>query len=177
MKKLWGILRIDLVEFNANFKVKRFISYYPEPMALGADAFAIPWGDKIFYEIWPFCLLNRVIQKTELEKAEWIDIVSIFTTQPWFSKLMKLLIKIPVKLPSNHLFSPYRKKNLPQLSQMKMVTCYLSADRMKCRALLEKLQMPLLLPGERGPTPNMIPISDNRLNIATMNVWISLHPL
>lgn len=51
MKKLWGILRIDLVEFNANFKVKRFISYYPEPMALGADVFAIPWGDKIFYEM------------------------------------------------------------------------------------------------------------------------------
>ena len=37
--KLWETLRIELVASRANFKVKRFISYYPDPIALVVDAF------------------------------------------------------------------------------------------------------------------------------------------
>lgn len=40
-----GSPSIDLFVSRANFKVKRFISFYPDPMALRVDAIAIPRGE------------------------------------------------------------------------------------------------------------------------------------
>ena len=40
---------IDLFASRANFKVVKYISYYPDPDATGVDAFATSWSDLQFY--------------------------------------------------------------------------------------------------------------------------------
>ena len=42
-----GNSKNNLFGSGTNFKVRKSISYYPDPMALGADVFTIPLRDKI----------------------------------------------------------------------------------------------------------------------------------
>ena len=73
---------IDLFASRANFKVVKYISYYPDPDATGVDAFATSWSDLQFYAFPPFAIISKVISKIENEKAEGILVVPIFTTRP-----------------------------------------------------------------------------------------------
>ena len=75
------------------------------------------WNTENFYAFPPFSLISRVLQKIENENAEGILIVPAFTTQPWFPRLLRLLIKPPVKLPNSRdsLYFSFRRKEQPQL--------------------------------------------------------------
>lgn len=60
----------------SEFKIKRFISCYLDPMKTGVDAFAIPWNMKVF----TLFQYHRIIPKLELHKTMGIVIISILTT-------------------------------------------------------------------------------------------------
>ena len=55
-----GNFKNKLFSSKTNFKVKRSVSYYPHPMALGTDVFAITSNklNKVFQHSF---LLNRII--------------------------------------------------------------------------------------------------------------------
>ena len=108
-----------------------------------------------FYAFPPFSLISMVLQKIENENAEGILIVPAFTTQPWFPRLLRLLIKPPVKLPNSRgsLYFPFRRKEQPQLPNMKLMACLVSGDHMKSKVFQQRLQIFSSTPGELGLKP------------------------
>ena len=93
---------IYLFASRANFKVDKYILYYPDADAEGYDAFAISWSDLQFYAFPSFAIISKVISKIENEKAEGIMVVPIFTTQIWFPRVMRQLIDYSLLLPDSN---------------------------------------------------------------------------
>ena len=106
-----------------------------------------------------------VLQKIEKENAKRILIVPAFTTQIWFTRLLRLLTKPPVKLPNSRdsLYFPFRRKEQPQLPNMKLMTCLVSGDSMKTKVFQQRLQIFSSTPAELGLNPNMEHILKNGL--------------
>ena len=95
----FGLPDVDLFASRANFKLKPYISYYSDPEESSVNAFAFKWSGRKFYAFPLFSIIARVITKVEREQANGILIVRIFTTQAWFSRLLRLLVEKPLLLP------------------------------------------------------------------------------
>jgi hypothetical protein len=56
--------------------------------------------------------LGSCVQKIRMEKTKWIVIAPLWPTQPWFTRLMKLLIDNPIIISKikNLLKIPYQDK-------------------------------------------------------------------
>ena len=55
-----------------------------------------------FYVFPPFSCIPQVINKMELESATGILVVPLFTTQPWFTRLLKIVTSEPLLLPKSY---------------------------------------------------------------------------
>ena len=89
---------VDLFASRANFKVDKYISYYPDPDAKSGDAFAISWSDLQFYAFPPFAIISKDISKPKMKTHREFWLYLIFTTQIWFPRVMRLLIDYPLLL-------------------------------------------------------------------------------
>ena len=136
--------------------------------------FICNWNIQNFYAFPPFSLISRVLQKIENENANGILIVPAFTTQPWFPRLLRLLIKPPVKLPNSRdsLYFPFRRKEQPQLPNMKLMACLVSGDSMKTKVFQQRLQIFSSTPGELGLNPDNEHILENGLGFVLNNKLI-----
>ena len=87
---------IDMFASRLNYKCERYVAWQPDPFAEAVDAFSLDWGnEQLIYIFPPFCIINRVLQKIDLDRANAIVIVPYWTTQPWWSKLLNLLTDMP----------------------------------------------------------------------------------
>lgn len=68
------------------------------------------WENLNSYMFPPFSLITKVLNKTQLEKAECIMLFPMWKSQPWFPMLEKMLSSEIVILNPNHslLLSPFR---------------------------------------------------------------------
>ena len=158
------LIYIDLFATRINIKCRRYDSYSHEPEAAGTDAFLCNWNMENFYTFLPFSLIHQVLtKKNENENAEGILTVPAFTTQPWFPRLLRLLIRPPVKLPNSRdsLYFPFRRKEQPQLPNMKCM--HVSGDHMETKVFQQRLQKFSSTPGELGLNSNMEHILKNGL--------------
>ena len=124
---------IDLFASRTNKQLDRYISWRPDPFAVAVDAFSVNWTNMNAYIFPPFCMIELVLQKIVLDRAEQaIIIVPYRTTQPWFTKLGKLLTKCPFLLPrsSNTLHHPTLNKD-HKLRKLQLIACSISGDNMK----------------------------------------------
>ena len=128
---------IDLFTSRGNNKVKRFYSFYPDPLASGVDAFSFDWSQDIIYAFPPFNLIPFALQTIGNDTL----IVSIFVNQSWFTRLFTLLIKEPLWLSSSDisLSFPYRRKSIPYLPNTRLIACYMSGDACKSRIFPRKI--------------------------------------
>lgn len=119
-KKL--IPKIDLLASRINFKISTLDTH-----AFVVDAFSIGWTDFRFCAFLPFSIIGRMLQKVENEMAG-ILIACLFSTLAWLPKLMKLLIRRPVKLPKTHDYFhfPLSPKWELHLVKMQLIGCYIS---------------------------------------------------
>ena len=62
------------------------------PDSVGTDAFSFSWQCEFFYAFPPFSITHTVLRKIENEQAEGIIIVPLFTTQPCFIRLLRILV-------------------------------------------------------------------------------------
>ena len=62
-----------------------------------------------------------VLRKIENEQAEGIIIAPFITTQPWFTRLLRILVSDPVTLPTSKkaLYFPYRRKTISEMPDVK----------------------------------------------------------
>ena len=78
---------------------KKESSYNIEPEAIGIDAFSYRWSNETFYAFLLYAILSQVFSKTEAEMATGVLIVPLFTTQSWFTRLLRLLIHEALLIP------------------------------------------------------------------------------
>ena len=101
MKCFPGIT-VDLFASHLNNKLPTYVSWLPDKNALHCDAFTLNWFDLgCVYAFPPFNLIGKVLKKVELDGCEMVLIVPEWKTQYWFSKLMSMLVDVPLFLPRN----------------------------------------------------------------------------
>ena len=106
------------------------------------DAFSCSLSEEQFYAFPPFSLILRCLKEIEMEEGEGIIIVPAWPTQPWYPKLMSLLVETPRLLPVTRgtLFLPSRPSQPhPMEGKLKLIACKLSGNPLRSKAFLQKL--------------------------------------
>ena len=81
---------IDLFATRLNIQLERYVSYQPDPQAIGTDAFTLSWHNEQLHCFPPFSCVNRCLQKIQREKATGIIIAPKWPTQPFYPVLQHL---------------------------------------------------------------------------------------
>lgn len=125
----FGQPEIDLFASNSNNKCKSYVSWKPDPGCVTVDSFTICWRGVFFYAFPPFCLINKVVDKIIIDKAEGILVVPLWISQPWYPVFKKLLIKKPLIFPpeKNMLLSPFREPH-PRWRNISLAAGHLSGQ-------------------------------------------------
>ena len=145
---------IDLFASRLNFQITPYVTWRAEPGAVHTDAFTLNWASyACFYAFPPFCLIGRILTKVEHDQAFGILIAPLWHTQPWFPRMLKLLVKHPCVLPfqSDLLSLPFSDRPHPLRSHLKLIACLLSGKPSDNREFLDKLPNSSWRPGEQPP--------------------------
>ena len=175
----FGPVTIDLFASRVNCKVNRYYSYNLEPEAIGIDAFSYCWSNEIFLAFPPFAIISKVLSKIEAEMATGVLIVPLFTTQSWFTRLLRLLIHEPLLLPKSNtsLYFPYRRKIMPTLPNVALIACLVSGNCTKTKAFQMKLQRQSYSHGDQTLNVNMTHTGNNGYNFVLKGCVIRCVPL
>ena len=153
----FGVPEVDLFATRLNNQVEKYVAWHPEPEAWAVDAFSVPWDDLQFYAFPPFSLIGRVLSKVVQEEAQGILVVPLWTTQPWFPHLLKLLIDHPrVVQPCRNLLTlPGKAEEVhPLFNKLQLLVVHLSGVHWKNCSYLQQLPSSLPTPGETEPSLN-----------------------
>ena len=162
IKNVLGSPQIDLFATRNNNRVPKYFSWRPDPGAIGTDAFAQTWNYDLMYAFPPFSLINRVLQKVILDQAELILIVPMWPTQTWFARLLQLLERKPVLIPTRRhtIYLPHNQGEIhPLWKKLKLMACRLSRKPSKAKVFLNKHKTLLCNPGESQQNLNTSAIS------------------
>ena len=130
---------IDLFASRLNHKVEQYIAWKPDPFACAVDAFTVNWKGFRPYIFAPFSLISKILQKIEMDQVDdAIIVIPLWTTQPWFSKLLRLLISCPFLIPrgTGHLLHPGGQEH--SMQKLQMAVCRLSATTSRTQAFQRK---------------------------------------
>ena len=122
-QKVFGQPDIDLFASRLNAQIMTYVSWKPDPKASFIDAFSIKWSNCLFYAFPPFCLISRCLQKIIQDQATGIIIVPLWTTQPYFSMLLSLLVAVPrlFQITRQNLVHPNLSRPHPLLGHLKLL--------------------------------------------------------
>ena len=151
---LFGKPDLDLFASRLNHQLSRYVSWIPDPNAVGVDAFTLDWGTQYNYAFPPFSLISQVLQKVEEDQAEAIMIAPHWPTQSWFPKLTRLLVQTPVLLPNrpNIVHLPFNPgKEHPLGAKLLLMACHLSGKVSKIKAFQRGLKSSFCSPGGKEP--------------------------
>ena len=94
-----GSCNIDLFATRLNAQLRQFVSWRPDPDAVGTDALQFLWSNWEGYAFPPFCLIGRCIKKIREDGATLIMVAPVWRSQPWYPALLELLVDFPLILP------------------------------------------------------------------------------
>ena len=94
---------IDLFATRLNNKLPRFVSPFPDRLAVDSDALTIEWDGLQAYAFPPFAIIPEVLHKVGQSNMTCVLIAPWWPTQAWFPEALRLLYQAPVRLP------PYRR--------------------------------------------------------------------
>ena len=176
--KTFFVPDIDLFASRLNHKTDKYISWKPDPFAIAVDAFTVNWSKFTPYIFAPFSLIAKILQKIEMDQVQdIIIIVPLWTTQPWFSKLLRLLTCCPVILPREpgNLTHPMMKEHA--LRNMTLAACRLSANSMKTADFLHRLRASSCHLGDRIHGSSITATSVSGYSFALKDTMIHCHRL
>jgi hypothetical protein len=82
---------VDLFASRLNYKVKKFISWEPDPLSFETDAFSVSWKDLgLSYMFPPFSVIGKALSKIKDDRAVALVVVPKWETQHWFPLLHEL---------------------------------------------------------------------------------------
>lgn len=136
----FGVPNIDMFASRLNYKVQKFISLRPDPLAFAIDAFSLDWGKDLLYMFPPFSVIPRVLQKIRMDQAEVIIVVPLWSTQSWWPHLIDLAVQPVFSLPSptQILSLPHRPEHRHPLKKMALGAFLLSGRRSEDRGTRAK---------------------------------------
>ena len=117
---------VDLFASDQNNQLPVFCSRLPCHKAWQTDALSIPWTGMFAYAFPPISLISRVITKVEQENCRVLLIAPFWPRQPWFMRLVRLLVRLPIMLPRRPdlLFQPGSKFLHPAPDDLHL-TCWM----------------------------------------------------
>ena len=92
ISKLGVSPNVDLFASWLNFQIQPYVSFHPDPSGIAINAFHMSWKPYLSYIFPPFCLISRILQKIQEEKATVVAIILQWPTQIWWSHLISLSI-------------------------------------------------------------------------------------
>ena len=127
---LFGQPDIDLFASRLNAQVETYVSWKPHPLAKYVDAFSIDWSQFFFYAFPPFCLISRCVQKIIQDQASGILIIPLWTTQPYFTVVLGLLVDAPrvLRASAQNLIHPTLEGPHPLHRHLELLVCKLSGN-------------------------------------------------
>ena len=128
---------IDLFASRLNYKCERYVSYQPDPGSYAVNAFHKQWTNFSFYAFPPFCIIQKVLEKVQEDKATGLLVVPHWPAQPWWPYLANMLIAPPLILPreKDTLHLPSNPDLLHPLHKtIKLLLCHLSGNTSQARA-------------------------------------------
>ncbi len=87
---LWGKPHIDLFATYYNKRLPLYVSPMRDPLALGRDAFSMPWTNLLVYAYPPTALIPKVLAKWSVDRPRMILVAPFWTGAPWFPDLVAL---------------------------------------------------------------------------------------
>ena len=146
----WGTPCIDLFASVHNHKVGTYCSLLASPVALSRNAFLLDWGQfQLVYVFPPLAILHKVLHKIRQDKARAILIAPRWPRRGWYSQILGMLVRIPLRLPSlNNLLSQHGALH-PDPDFLELVAWKLSGIDSEHRAFLRRLSAPY-----KGPEPD-----------------------
>lgn len=96
----FGECTVDLFASRLNAQLDQFVSWRPDPNAIGTDALQLPWDKWKAYAFPPFCLISRCLRKIREDRASVVLVAPVWQSQPWYPTLLELL-DLPLILPQN----------------------------------------------------------------------------
>ena len=151
-----GSCSIDLFASRLNNQLPRYMSWRPDPFAVGTDALQMPWWSERGYAFPPFALIGRCLRKIHQEGCSVILVAPVWVTQPWYPMLLELLVDLPLLLPAFPLLLLdhfNRTHPLLEKGQLQLAAWKLSGDTIQQKVFQQELQISSKLDGVRGPTP------------------------
>ena len=116
-KKL-GQPEIDLFASLATHQLDKYVSWKPDPQAVGTDAFQFNWTHLLTYAFPPFKLIGRTLSKLQSHQSDMIIVTPIWRSQSWYPQLLQMSIKHPLLLPNHkNLLTDPTGKRCPLLEQ------------------------------------------------------------
>ena len=98
--RIFGPHSVDLFATYRDRQVDRFGSWKPQPGALWVDSMRHPWVKENGWANPPFSLIGQVLQKVEQEGSTITLLAPLWPAQPWFPKLLSLLVEPPILVPT-----------------------------------------------------------------------------
>jgi hypothetical protein len=176
-----GMPQIDLFASRLNHQLPLYVSWIPDPSAIGVDAFTLKWRNRYNYAFPPFSLIPQVLKKMEEAQAEMLLVSPYWPTQSWFPKLLRLLIHNPVLLLAHqrklvHLpFNP--EKEHPLKNQLQLMACHLSGRVSQTKAYRRELKRSSLNHGDKEHKNNIQSTSKNGKYFAVDGISIPFNQL
>ena len=177
--KIFDKPEIDLFASRLNFQLENYISWKPDPLAIAVDAFTIRWTDKFIYAFPPFSLIAKMLQKIQLDQVEKaLIIVPFWPTQPWFSRLTKMLIDCPFLLRRSNeaVVHPVTGEHHP-LRTLQLMACLVSTNTSRVKAFHRKLATSFCPHGDKTPKSSIESISTDGFNFVMKGTLVACHQI
>ena len=142
---LYPGLSIDLFATTLNAQLPKFASWRPDPRAAFVDGFSRSWHGEYFYAFPPFSLIQRCLDRVELDQAQGVLLVPAWPTQTWYTRLLQMLSGQPVVMvwtaQSDLLIHPSGPKMHNLQGRLSLMACPVSGNSIESRAFGSTLPM------------------------------------
>ena len=99
-------LEVDLFASRLNNKLSNYVSWHADPSSSACNAFSLKWQGSV-YLFPPLPLIDKVLCKfIEDNVNHGLLICPYWPSQPWFSKLLDMLIDFPILFPAAEISDP-----------------------------------------------------------------------
>ena len=137
-----GQPEIELFASYSNDEVACYYSWQPDPGAAHVDAFTVSLSGPLTSCFPPFSLLGRCLQKNGMDQAECIVLTPNWRTQPCYSKVMEMLVSLPLVLPCQPQLlqfphDPHRRH--PLFLKLQLLACKLSGNPLRVKTFQDTL--------------------------------------
>ena len=139
---LLGMPHVDLFASHLNHQLPTFCSRHSHPKAWKVDALSFDWTGIQAYAFPPISLVHLVLTKVERELSRILLVAPFWPRQPWFPRLLDLLVQPPVRLPirPDLLTQPRTQFRHPDPASLHLCAWMLSKSPSDQLAFRKKLQ-------------------------------------